>query len=409
MRKTPDNKTDILMLTPHIPAESGHGASMRIGAHLEILARQYRVHLNIIRHDETNPIESDFITKYATSVKYWNVPRTNAPNSLITGLKDAITPLPRLVREYPIKLAEQISTSLPQKAKIEKVHVFRLGLAGVGERIAKNLGLHQSHLFVDMDDYESESAKRNLSLQQLSLGKVLSFFYKLDIKKLENFEKYIANKIGSIYLCSEVDKNKFLKRNPSTKIQIIPNVYRIPSKIIPKNKSADKKSILFIGSLNYKPNTDAIDYFINSIWTPYLKTKGYKFIIAGRLPHESLIKTCLKNEITLISNPPDIEPLYKDTDLLVVPIRTGGGTRIKILEAFGYGRPVVSTSIGAEGIDVCNGKQLMLADDPRSFSEACIKVLNDEELANRLIRSGRKLVEESYSLDSIVQCLLTGY
>lgn len=403
-----DGKQNIVILTPHLPAESGHGASMRIGNHLEILAKHYRVHLHVIIQSEAHPKITEFIKRHVASVNFWKTPRPNTPNSLLTGLKDAILPYPRLIREYPTGLAKQITESIPKGLKIEKLHIFRLGLAKIGEEITKQLSLPNHILMVDVDDYESESAKRNLLLQRPTLGKALSIFREFDIRKLESYERHIAKVAGAIFLCSEIDKTKFLKSNPGASVEIVPNGYRIPYNTIP-TKNSPKKTILFIGSLNYEPNIDSIEYLINYIWNPYLKQHGHTLVIAGRCPNNQVIRTCAMNNITLIANPPDIEPVYRDADLLVVPLRTGGGTRIKILEAFGYGRPVVSTSIGAEGIEVCSGKDIILADDPVSFSQACLNVLNDTTLTNNLIKYGRKLLDENYSLNSIERRLLNAY
>lgn len=398
----------IIFLSPHVPAKSGHGASMRVGAHLEILSHHYRVHLHLLIQDGASALDREFLGAHATSINIWKIPGTRQPTSLIEGLVDTLNPAPRLIREYPLELAKKIADSLPKNTQITKVHVFRLCLAAVGERLTQHLGIPSQQLMVDMDDYESESASRSLILQKATLGRALSTFSFIDIFKLKRFERRLAKKCGGLFLCSEIDQQKFIRKNPVARIRIVPNGYRLPEQILPRN-NAGKNKILFVGSLNYQPNTDAIEYFVTAIWLPYLQGAGLELVIAGRQPPESIRKLCTKHHLTLLADPPEIEPVYRDAALLVVPLRTGGGTRIKILEAFGYGRPVVSTRVGAEGIEVDDGVHLLLADDPLSFSNACLRVLTEPTLATELISAGRRLAESNYSLAAIESAIDAGY
>lgn len=398
----------IILLSPHIPAKSGHGASMRVGAHLEILSHHYRVHLHLLIQDGARALDEEFLGAHTASINIWKIPGTRQPTSLIDGLVDAFDLTPRLVREYPLELADKIADSLPKDTQVTKVHVFRLGLAAVGEKLTRQLGIPSQQLVVDMDDYESESASRSLTLQKINLGRALSTFSLIDIFKLKRFERRLAKNCGGLLLCSEIDQQKFIKNNPGTHISIVPNGYRLPEQILPRN-NAGKNKILFVGSLNYQPNTDAIEYFVKAIWLPYLQDAGHELVIAGRQPPETIRRLCTEHRLTLVANPPEIEPVYRDAALLVVPLRTGGGTRIKILEAFGYGRPVVSTRVGAEGIEVNDGIHLLLADDPLSFSNACLRVLNNPTLAAALISAGRNLVESNYSLAAIESAIGAGY
>lgn len=398
----------IILLSPHVPTKSGHGASMRVGAHLEILSHHYRVHLHLLIQDGASALDEEFLSNHTASINIWKIAGRRQPTSLIEGLVDALDPAPRLVREYPLELAEKIAGSLPKDTQITKVHVFRLGLAAVGEKLTRHLGISSQQLIVDMDDYESESTSRSLSLQKQDLGRVLSTFSLIDIFKLKRFECNLAKNCGGLFLCSEIDRQKFIQNNPAARISIVPNGYRLPEQILPKN-NVKKNRILFVGSLNYHPNSDAIEYFVKAIWLPYLQDTCHELVIAGRQPPESIRKLCTEHHLTLIADPPEIEPVYRDAALLIVPLRTGGGTRIKILEAFGYGRPVVSTRVGAEGIEVDDGVHLLLADDPLDFSNACLRVLNEPTLAAELIIAGRNLVERKYSLAAIESAISAGY
>ena len=99
----------------------------------------------------------------------------------------------------------------------------------------------------------------------------------------------------------------------------------------------------------------------------------------------------------------DVGPYYERAQVAVVPLRAGGGSRLKILEAFALGRPVVSTTLGAEGLDVVDGEHLLLADTAAAFAEAVIRLLEDPELSARIAGAARALVEERYDWDTVAE------
>ncbi|MEZ4500780.1 MAG: glycosyltransferase [Thermomicrobiales bacterium] len=102
---------------------------------------------------------------------------------------------------------------------------------------------------------------------------------------------------------------------------------------------------------------------------------------------------------------PDLEVIYRDADAVIIPLRAGGGTRIKLLEAAAHRRPVVTTTIGAEGIDVTNGRDCLIADNATDFAAACVRLANDPALAARLGRHGEDLVRSRYTLSAMIDAL----
>lgn len=398
----PDNRAELLFFSPHVPARSGHGASMRAGAHLEVLARHFKVHLVLLIPEGTTvaPVEDDFIPFHSASVQIIRVPAFPVPRSTVEVIFDALAPLPRLVREYPERLADSIVRGLPTGHRVGCMHVFRLGLVRLAEAVARQLRLDVERIVVDMDDFESESAARALRLEGSQIGRVLTAARALDIHRLRRLERWASRRYRYVVLCSDTDRDKFIARYPGSRVSVVPNAYRIPEQPL-SAWAGDVPTILFVGSLNYMPNVDALAYFTESIWARYLSGRGYRMIVAGRQPGYDVRTLCAANGFTLIANPPEIEAVYQAASLLVVPIRTGGGTRIKILESFGLGRPVVSTRIGAEGIDVEDGVHILLADEPAAFAAACQRVIEDSCLARGLVDRARGLVEQHYSLNMV--------
>ncbi|MDI6827398.1 MAG: glycosyltransferase family 4 protein, partial [Armatimonadota bacterium] len=134
-----------------------------------------------------------------------------------------------------------------------------------------------------------------------------------------------------------------------------------------------------------------------------------KLNIVGRSPVQRVRALANIEGVTLFSDVPEVRPFYEKSAVSVVPLRSGGGTRLKILESMAFGVPVVSTSIGCEGLDVTHGENILIADTPKAFAESVLSILNDQSLRNKLINNGRKLVENKYDWDIIATRLLKIY
>jgi glycosyltransferase involved in cell wall biosynthesis len=133
-----------------------------------------------------------------------------------------------------------------------------------------------------------------------------------------------------------------------------------------------------------------------------------RFLVVGRNPPPE-VQALQSEHVIVTGTVPDVTPYYQQSHVAVVPLRAGGGTRLKIPEAMALGRPVVSTSVGCEGIDAQSGKHLLLRDDPRQFAEAIIALLNDCDLYANIRRAGRELVVSRYDWDAIAERTLKIY
>jgi len=166
---------------------------------------------------------------------------------------------------------------------------------------------------------------------------------------------------------------------------------------------------LFIGNMEYRPNIDAVLYFCEQI-LPLIKTEipQAELYIVGLNPGPEVL--ALAGPGVYVTGPvADVRPYYSQCAACIVPLRAGGGTRLKILESMSLGRPVVSTSIGCEGLDVQNGEHLFIADTPQDFASKVLQLLGDENTRNHIVRRGRELVEQQYDWDVLARQLLTSY
>jgi glycosyltransferase involved in cell wall biosynthesis len=169
--------------------------------------------------------------------------------------------------------------------------------------------------------------------------------------------------------------------------------------------------LTFAGGLSWYPNVSEIQYFARDIW-PLLKRQcpGIRWYLAGRSPAEAVIRIAKSDpDITLVSDPEDIRPWVWKAAVFICPIIDGGGTRLKILDALAMGKAVVSTTIGAEGLDVKRGEHLLVADKPEDFGREVSCAVMDEKLRRALGASGRALVNGLYSWRVIGEHLEDAY
>jgi glycosyltransferase involved in cell wall biosynthesis len=173
-----------------------------------------------------------------------------------------------------------------------------------------------------------------------------------------------------------------------------------------EERSADRDEILFVGSLSYVPNIDAVLFFCREILPLIRAKKGERVIfrIVGVWGAKALGSVLGQPGVELMGYQEKLAPLYAKACMAVVPLRAGSGTRLKILEAFAYGRVVISTSIGAEGLEVTNRKNIVLADDATSFAEACIEMIDRPELATKICEEASRLHRERYSEEALLRC-----
>ena len=165
--------------------------------------------------------------------------------------------------------------------------------------------------------------------------------------------------------------------------------------------------ILFTGTISYYPNTEGILWFHKTTW-PLIKAKNpdAKFCIAGKEPPIEVKKLAETDDSIIVTGTvDDMRDYYNKAAVVVVPLRVGGGTRLKILEGMAMEKAIVSTSMGAEGIDHTNGENILLTDTPEDFCDAVVSVMSDANVRGRLEKGGRALVEEKYDWRAVSSTL----
>lgn len=222
----------------------------------------------------------------------------------------------------------------------------------------------------------------------------------------QKVRRYEARLYPRFDLCTAVSENDRLamldafpgRRGP---VETVPNGVDCDHNR-PGLASPAPDSLVFSGALTYSANYDAMRFFLADI-LPLLRQKApaLRLTITGSYDGADLGGLLIDNSVRLSGYVEDVRPLVAGASVCIVPLRHGGGTRLKILEAMALGTPVVSTSKGAEGLEVRSGEHLLLADTPATFAEATLRLLRDEALRQHLRQNARRLVEDLYDWKAI--------
>ncbi|MFA7515725.1 MAG: glycosyltransferase family 4 protein [Candidatus Ratteibacteria bacterium] len=227
-------------------------------------------------------------------------------------------------------------------------------------------------------------------------GLIRKLYFFIQAIKMRFYEQAILPKLDLCIAVSEKDKVLLQKISRGKAcIEVVPNgVDTHALQYLPKSGG---KEILFVGNLFYHPNRFGIEWFLREIFPKILYNDSEVICsIVGKGADKVLSQYRNNRSIKIFGYAEKLEPLYEEARLSIVPLKVGGGTRLKILESMAFGRPVVSTSIGAEGLDVEEGKDLFIADSPDLFAEKTLAILKDDLLYESLRTRARRRVEESY-------------
>ena len=229
-------------------------------------------------------------------------------------------------------------------------------------------------------------------------------FWWLQHRKMFRHEGAMCRHFDGTIAVSEMDKQRIEEWFGAN------NVYDIPTGVDteffePQENVTEKKQLVFTGSMDWLPNEDAMLYFIEKIFPLILeKEPDTRLVIVGRRPTPNLKRlTDGRNDITITGWVEDTRPYMAESSVFIVPIRIGGGTRMKIYEALSMGKAMVSTSVGAEGLPLNHGEQILFADDEQGFAENVVKLLQNPKLRKRLGKTARQYVYENFRWEKVAE------
>ncbi len=218
--------------------------------------------------------------------------------------------------------------------------------------------------------------------------------YTLEWARMSRYERRVLDRFHHVIAVSENDRQQMLEMDPGCEITVVPTGVDTQQFQVAPPSTATPPRIVFTGSMDWEPNMDAMEYFCGQIWPRILAEFPFAlFQIVGRNPF-ARVQRLASQSVEVTGTIPSVTDYLRDATVVVVPLRIGGGTRLKIYEAMAMGKALVSTSIGAEGLSFQNGRDLLLADDASSFAEAILLLLRDAQVRRRFEQAAVELAAQ---------------
>jgi polysaccharide biosynthesis protein PslH len=398
----------VLYVTPIMPQRFGNGLAMRAASMLEALAGRFDVHLFVVPVCGDLGPPSEFVRSRTVRIGGLDLVKNLDPlYALIARVLDpqertragCAYPKPYLSRFCSgdsANLLLEWSSEFPASA----VHVMRLYLAPLAQPFLRRPHSDRPFCVLDLDDDEIQTFERLARLHSDVGDHRSAAVEAAEAKKYRAFAEQFFPAFDRVIVCSEADASRLGRQCPGVRFAVVPNGYRPMDHAFPRcaNQPGSLR-LLFVGNFGYFPNVDAALFLCREVFPALrrLTDREVRIELAGADSATALAHLARSPEIKVLGFVEDLAPLYAAADVAVVPVRSGGGTRIKLLEAFAHGVPVVTTRLGAEGIDAADGEHLLLADDAEALARACLRVKETPDLALRLAEGAAALLAARYS------------
>lgn len=387
-----------LFLSYLYPSSHGSGTQIRAASLVRMLAAREDVFLVVINREASLAGPEDSAMKEMCQ-----------DTLHVRTMLDSTTQPPSRERE-PVRMpiveceASQVSKTLHAyvaKHQIDGIFIFRIETYFLAQLTLEQL----PRRFMDLDELTFRRSERIEDLKDMNGHRGRDMVRRRAIAVTRLLEAKVVSRFEKVFVSSKVEAAHGRELAPDTIFHVLPNV--VPSRALAWNLSARKsQEILFVGTLSYYPNEDAVRFFCCEI-LPIIRQRlgdAVRLRVIGFDCPPELRSFASEGGIELLGYEKDLAVAYGTASLVVVPLRAGTGTRLKILEAFAHGCPVVSTTMGAEGLNIVPDVHFLLADDPEAFANACVRILTNPALAMELVREANELQRRSYSLENLIRC-----
>jgi len=382
----------ILFVAPRVPFPPNIGWNQRMFHALRALSAVGGVDLVCGREEPFVDVDLEPLERLCRSVRivdFASVPDPPGPRSRAAAVQRYVLARhPTHVAQFPARALAHIVEPLARQADL--IWTVRLGLA-------EWLTQHRERTFVDLDDFESVKQAQALLPRGFRPWRWLLW---LDNQRLRRLERTAPRRYARCVVCSDVQRASFAARLRE-RVLVMPNGF--PAGLLdypPRPPSGP--TIVFVGTMEYRPNVDAAFWLAQEIF-PLIarRVPEARLLLIGHDTRHRLRPLADGQRIVATGSVADVAPLVGEAAVSVAPIRTGSGTRIKILEALALGVPVVSTTLGAEGLDFVPGREIVLADGPEAFAAAVVRLLTDRATREAMGHAGRGAVARVYDWDRI--------
>jgi sugar transferase (PEP-CTERM/EpsH1 system associated) len=387
----------ILWLKSDLLLPLDKGGKLRTWHLLRHLATRHEITYLAFADPDTPPADIEGMHQVAAHVV--TVPRRDPPKGTLRFYLDAalhvLDPLPYAVGKYRSrKLARRLRALLAEGQFDLVVCDFLIQVVNLPRRLP-------CPAMIFTHNVESEIWRRHAETARGIVGRLL---YRKQYSRMLRYEARALSRFDGVLAVSDADRD--------TLARLYPGAVRGPVHVVPTGvdtdffspaaSDPDSRTLVFTGSMDWLPNEDAMAFFCREVF-PLIRAEeaNVRLSIVGRAPTPAVKRLAEDAGVHVTGRVDDVRPYMKDAAVYIVPLRIGGGTRLKIFEAMAMGKAVVSTTVGAEGLPVTSGEHVLLADEPRGFCRAVVRLLRDVDRRRQLERAARTLVVERYDWSAV--------
>jgi glycosyltransferase involved in cell wall biosynthesis len=378
---------NILQLCPQVPYPLSDGGKVGIFNITKHLAQRGH-HLTMLALDRTPGVEAKPLEEYCELIR---IPHSNR-NSIPAALMNLMSGEPYNISKYNSRPYRHALTDLVARKPFDVVHVDHLHMARYGLFCKE-----QRNLPVVLREHNIESVIVERFAENARPA-LLRFWAKVQAKRIRTYEGIVAARCDACCVITDDDRKRLERLAPEARIRVIPAgvAEEIFADEAMERRSLIPDSIAIFGSFDWFPNQDALKWFTRSILPKIiaLRPSAKLFVIGKSVPRE--VTSLHSDHIVMRGFVPDLAKELGQYMVTVVPLRIGGGMRLKIVESFAMRIPVVSTTIGCEGIACRDGEHLVLSDTEEGFAGEVVRLLNDADERDRLTSNAFRLARARY-------------
>ncbi len=361
---------------------------------LETLRRLHPRHeVHYLAYD--NPAQPEGLARakeycsYVYPVEH-HIPEKTSPAFAIQLLKGLISPLPVAVARWQSDAFRQKFEEVTREHSFDSIVCDFLFPAPNISRFER-CTLFQHNVEAIIWERHAEQGRTPLH----------RWYFALQAKRMTAYEGQVCRAARNIIAVSDSDARTMRDRYQAKRADSVPTGVDIDF-FRPTHPAEPKTDLVFLGSMDWMPNIDGVQWFADEIWPLILESRPQTTLaIVGRKPTSAIQQLATRPNITVTGTVPDVRSWLHGGKISIVPLRIGGGTRLKIYESMAAQVPVVSTTIGAEGLDCTHGENIQIADTPQAFAQACLDLLASPQIAQTLAKSAFYLVDQNYSWQAI--------
>ncbi|MDF9475231.1 glycosyltransferase [Bacillus cereus] len=381
----------ILFLTTLLPYPLDNGGKIKSYNTIKALSEDYQIDLVCFVNKTEEKENVEKLKNIADDIKIVQktlIRSTSLKSFAIDYIKSLLTTYPYSINKFYVKEMEDILAEKISNNEYDYIYIDHLPMM-VYMQLFKN-----HNVILDQHNVENMIFKRYLESEKSFAKKLIGY---MEYKKLERFERKAMQKADQIVCLSEEDKHSFENLGIHNEIlNVIPIHMDIKKEYNYSPHQPGKLKILFLGSMSWYPNQSGIQWFMENVWDK-LDDKDYELYIVGSNPTEDIKKYDNNSNVYVTGYVNDVDEYITKCDISIVPLFVGSGQRVKIIESFAKKIPVLSTSIGAEGLTYQNGKDIILADSAEEFINNLEKIKENNSKLLSISEHANNNFKENYS------------